>query len=230
MYHHLLCEGHNLLRSQLVLNSSLSSQHYGTLEGSLRDNCLALAESLCQYSTEKTAQVSAAHYLVLSRQQIWDIIKFIFNKFPRVRPSFLSLVFQCMTSFFLSSPLLHFLVPFLSLPPLLPFSLSLPFSQKPSPPYTILLKFLELVMFNTKLADHSLEEAAKADTVLDLYAEFSPHSLSRLLLQSWLREHFSTSIYVIPVLAVLHVCTYSARALKVLESYLKDNTISAKQL
>lgn len=74
------------------------------------------------------------------------------------------------------------------------------FFQKPSPPYTILMKFLELVLYDKKFCDSSLENAEAADTVLQLYADLSPLSLPRLLLNSWLDKSFTPGQYKLLVL------------------------------
>ena len=81
MYHHLLCEGHTLLRSQLLLGSASQAQDVAS---SLRGNCLAMAESLCHYHTGKKYISTAARYLILSQQPVWDVVQTISAKFPRV--------------------------------------------------------------------------------------------------------------------------------------------------
>ena len=65
--------------------------------------------------------------------------------------------------------------------------------QKLSLPYSILIKFLDLVVFDRKYRDESLSEG-KADTILELYAEFQPKSLPPLLLESWLKEYLSPGV------------------------------------
>lgn len=84
MYHHLLCEGHNLLRCRLLLGPALSPQQTSDLLAGLHSNCLAMAESLCQYNTGKRDIAAAARYLLLSRQPISTVVQHICSKFPRV--------------------------------------------------------------------------------------------------------------------------------------------------
>ena len=69
-----------------------------------------------------------------------------------------------------------------------PFSCSL---QKPSPPYTILMKYLELVLYDSRYNDQSLSQAKAADTVLQLYADFSFLLLPQVMLNSWLDHSFT---------------------------------------
>lgn len=84
MYHHLLCEGHTLLRSQLLLNPTLSTHQASELLSCLHDSCMAMAESLCGYNTTKSDLSSAAKYLVLSKRSIWSIVQTFATKFQRV--------------------------------------------------------------------------------------------------------------------------------------------------
>lgn len=57
--------------------------------------------------------------------------------------------------------------------------------QGASSPYMILMKYLSLVLADSK-SHEQLE--LMADTILDLYAEFKPKQLGQLLLNSSLRE------------------------------------------
>lgn len=77
--------------------------------------------------------------------------------------------------------------------------------QKPSSPYSILLKYLELVLYDEQCWDQSLKSAEAADSVLQLYAEFSPHLLPHVLLDSWLQHCFSPGE---PSSSMADICTH----------------------
>lgn len=164
MYHHLLCEGHTLLRSQIL---SQAAQPSPSLLDTLRNNCFVMAESLCRYNSAKADVGTAAKYLVLSRHKIGKILQ-VFTKYPR---------------------------------------------QPPSPAYSILLKFLETVLFDQKCADDSVEESKVADSILQLYAEFRPLALPEVLLNSWLDKHFTPG-----------------KALEVTTSYLRQKSLDSNQI
>ena len=95
MYHHLLCEGHTLLRNQLLLQSHPHSSGsratpqappptVSELVSSLQRSCLAMALSLARYNMGKTDLSAAAKYLLLSRHKAGLIIQTFLSKFPRV--------------------------------------------------------------------------------------------------------------------------------------------------
>lgn len=202
MYHHLLCEGHTLLRSQLLLQplppplgsratpQALSSEAT-ELVSNLRKSCLALSLSLCRYNTGKADISAAAKYLLLSKHKIRHILETFLSKFPRVS-------WKClMYTVILSS-----------------VSVS---CQSASPPYTILLKYLELVLFAEELHETGMMEAQPADTVLQLYADFRPQQLPRLLLNSWLHQAFTPS-EPLP-LSPSHSLSFSLCSFLVVHSY-----------
>lgn len=53
------------------------------------------------------------------------------------------------------------------------------------------MKFLELVLFDEKYSDPSMECSEAADFVLQLYVDFSPQQLPHVLLDSWLDHAFT---------------------------------------
>lgn len=70
--------------------------------------------------------------------------------------------------------------------------------QKPSSAYTILIKFLELVLYDQQFCDGSMAGREAADIVLQLYADFHPQLLPHVLLNSWLERHFTPGVYAPP--------------------------------
>jgi hypothetical protein len=58
------------------------------------------------------------------------------------------------------------------------------------------MKFLDLVLFDPKFSDSSVDDSQATDNVLQLYAEFRPLSLPRVLLNSWIDEHFTPGIAI----------------------------------
>ena len=65
--------------------------------------------------------------------------------------------------------------------------------QSASPPYSILLKYLDLVLFSEEAHESAMMDPQLADTVLKLYADFRPQQLPQLLLNSWLHSAFTPS-------------------------------------
>ena len=87
LYQHALYEAHNLLRTQLLLNTGLSSEQRDKLVRDLRTNCLALALSLCVFTSSKSSLAWAPTYLQLSNQPISMVISTITKQFSEVRKS-----------------------------------------------------------------------------------------------------------------------------------------------
>lgn len=66
--------------------------------------------------------------------------------------------------------------------------------QNPSSlaPYNILMKYLDLVLFDKKFSSIYGEGGQEAaDTILQLYADLRPQQLPKVFLKSWIDQHYS---------------------------------------
>lgn len=84
MYQHVISEGHVLLRSQLLLNSVLSSSVREELNKTLSENCFSLADSLCSDSRgPKVVASIAAKYFILSEAPVAEVLHHITSNYPQ---------------------------------------------------------------------------------------------------------------------------------------------------
>ena len=85
LYQHALYEAHNLLRTQLLLNTSISSDQRDKLVRDIRTNCLSLALSLCVFTSSRSGLAWAPRYLQLSHQPVGVVLNTITKQFTTVR-------------------------------------------------------------------------------------------------------------------------------------------------
>ena len=103
-------------------------------------------------------------------------------------------------------------------------------AQKPSPPYSILIKFLDSVLFDSTFSNTAIDDADTADSILQLYADFQPLTLPQVLLNSWLDRHFTPGNPPPCVPLTNPPATPTGKALQVLGSYLQNKALSANQM